>query len=87
MNVPHQISRAQDLVAGLDLDERHAIIIEHNDDVTALAAAALIAGQNGQVENVRLLCETLFALGYKAGKDDRLDLGVFKDGEAAPAAT
>lgn len=78
MDIREQISRAQDLVAGLDLGERHAIVIEHNDDVTALAAAALIAGQNGQVENVRLLCETLFALGYKAGRADRLDVDAFR---------
>lgn len=77
MDILHQISRAQDLVTSLDLGERHAIVIEHNDDVTALAAAACIAGQNGQVENVRLLCEVIFALGYKAGRGDRLDLSAF----------
>jgi hypothetical protein len=79
VEIQANIQKAQQLVADLDLGQRHAIVVEHQAEVTALAVAALIAGGQGQAVNVRLICETLFALGYLAGKEDRIDLSVFDE--------
>ena len=75
------IIKVQALVASLDLGQRHAIVVERNDDVTALAVASLVASSMGQTENVRLLFEVAFALGYLAGKEDKVDLSEIVGGD------
>lgn len=74
VNLDQLHSKAQALVSSLDLGERHAIVVEHGDNVTTMAAAGWIFVKNDEPESFRLVIETLFALGYKAGRADDVDL-------------
>lgn len=74
MNLDQLHTKAQELVSSIELVERHAIFVEHADEVTAMAAAGWIFVKNDEPESFRLVIETLFALGYKAGQTDNFDL-------------
>lgn len=70
------------LLGSLTDAERHAITIENNETVTALAYLACVSiDPMGLMDNnrkalncLRVIAETLFALGYRAGQQDNIKL-------------
>lgn len=70
------------LLSSLTDAERHAITVENNETVTALAFLAHISiDPMGLMDNnrealncLRVIAETLFVLGYRAGQQDNIKL-------------
>lgn len=76
---PRNLTRkAIDLMKSISEAERHAIAVENNEAITALAFLTHVtadplgytANNRDALNALRVAAETLFALGYRAGRQD-----------------
>lgn len=78
LNPRSLLKKSMELMDSIPDAERHAIAVENNEAITALAFLAhMTADPLGSTANnrvalnaLRVAAETLFALGYRAGRQD-----------------
>lgn len=68
------IDLASRLIQRLDKQQRHGIATGYSEIIVPLTTAAVFLSKNNNIDYVRLVTETLFALGYLAGKEDSENL-------------